>query len=135
MRALRPVRFHLAAVRDGREGTIPRRSRNLFSLREDPGAERGNALIRLAIRGFIGGVKQFEERIDVSESADELEGVAERHSLRLLALPGGEKHMIELEFLDEPDPLQRFFRVGTDPSAMVTPIANWIGSYGVGDVE
>ena len=78
---------------------------------------------RIAIRGFIGGVKQFEERIDVSESGEELEGLAEKHARRLLALPGGEKQMIEIEFLDEPDPLQRFLRIGTDPSGMRAPIA------------
>ena len=79
-------------------------------------------MTRLAIRGFIGGVKQFEERIDVSESGEEIEGLAEKHALDLLSRPGGDKHMIEIEFLDEPDPLQRFFRMGTDPAGMVQPI-------------
>ena len=80
-------------------------------------------MTRIAIRGFIGGVKQFEEAVDVSESGEELEGLAEKHALAIVARAGGEKHMIEIEFLDEPDPLQRFLRIGTDPAGMVAPIA------------
>jgi len=76
---------------------------------------------RLAIRGFIRGVKQFEKRVEVNDNGDGLDVLAERHAISLLALPGGDKHMIEFEFLDEPDPMQRFFRFGTDPAGMVRP--------------
>ena len=55
-------------------------------------------MIRLAIRGYIRGVKQFQERMSISESGDELEGLAEKHALAMLARPGGDKHMIEIEF-------------------------------------
>ncbi len=80
-------------------------------------------MTRLTIRGFVGRVLQFEERVDVpDEKIDDLESLAEKHALALLAVPGGHKHMIEIEFLDEPDVLQRFFRFGTDPSGMVWPI-------------
>lgn len=78
--------------------------------------------VRLAIRGYIRGVKQFEEFPIINEDGKGLEALAERHANKLLALPGGDKHMIEIEFLDEPDPLQRYHRVGTDPSRMVMPI-------------
>ncbi len=76
---------------------------------------------RVAIRGFVGGVRQFEEFADCETSDPAI--MAVRHVQTLLALPGGENHMIEVEFLDEPDPLQRFFRVGTDPAGMVQPVA------------
>ncbi len=75
----------------------------------------------IAIRGFIGGVQQFEETVD-ADTAD-LEALSERHALAMLSLSGGEKHMIEIEFLEEPDEMQRFFRFGTDLDGMVKPIA------------
>lgn len=77
-------------------------------------------MTRIAIRGFIRGIRQFEERVD-GDNCDS-EELAERHALTLLALPGGDKHMVEIEFLDEPDPLLRFFRFGTEPGMMVKPI-------------
>jgi hypothetical protein len=78
--------------------------------------------IRLAIRGFAGGVLQFEDRVEVeSEEMDAvLPALAEKHAA---ALEEHSLHMIEIEFLDEPNPDDRFFRLGTDPSGMVAPIA------------
>lgn len=46
--------------------------------------------------------------------------LAAKHAKAMVA---HELHMIEIEFLDEPNPLERFFRFGTDPSGMVIPIA------------
>lgn len=76
--------------------------------------------IRLCIRGFVGRTVRFKERIDVEES--ELDTVvprlAEKHAA---AMASHALHMIEIEFLDEPDPNTRFMRFGTDPSGMVDP--------------
>lgn len=78
--------------------------------------------MRIAIRGFAGDVMKFEDRID--RPIDELEALlpelAEKHGK---ALAESELHMIEIEFLDEPDRDQAFFRFGTDPRGMVQPIA------------
>lgn len=73
--------------------------------------------MKIAIRGFAGGKKLFEERIE--STGEDLDALACEHMLLLKDHP---LHMIEFEFLDEPDPKQRFFRIGTDPSGMVIPI-------------
>jgi hypothetical protein len=77
--------------------------------------------VRLAIRGFAGGKVLFEDRVEVEEKALDaiLPGLAEKHGI---AMAQHRLHMIEIEFLDEPDPLQRFFRLGTDPSGMIRPL-------------
>ena len=78
--------------------------------------------IRVAIRGFVGRHKVFEERISLPmEKLDKLlPGIAEKHAT---ALAAHELHMVEIEFLDEPDPNERFFRFGTDPTGIVMPMA------------
>lgn len=79
-------------------------------------------IIRVAIRGFAQGELQFEDVVELpDEAAMEhlLPGLAEKHAR---ALANHQLHMVEIEFLDEPDPLQRFFRMGTDPSGMVIPM-------------
>jgi len=72
---------------------------------------------RIMIRGFVGRKLIFEEAADAD--AVDLETLAAKHATVMAAY---KHHMLEFEFLDEPDPLQRFFRFGTDPSAMVRPI-------------
>lgn len=76
---------------------------------------------RLAFRGYAGKKIVFEETAAIpEEDLDKvLPDLAERHAE---ALANQKMHMIEIEFLDEPDQNQRFFRFGTDPSGMVMPI-------------
>lgn len=74
--------------------------------------------MRLAIRVFIDGVKQSEERIEVGETDDFLPKLAEKHAAMMAEKPG----MVEIEFLDELNPEVRFFRMGTDKRSMVDPI-------------
>ena len=76
----------------------------------------------IIIRGFVDGdTLLFEDPAMIDEAALEqlLPALAEKHAL---AMANHRLHMIEIEFLDEPDPLQRFFRFGTDPRCMVMPI-------------
>ena len=76
--------------------------------------------MRLAIRVFIGGVKRHEELVE--GNADILDfflpHLAARHAHMMAEEPG----MVEIEFLDEPNENERFFRIGTDPSGMVLPV-------------
>jgi hypothetical protein len=77
-------------------------------------------MIRLAIRGYAAGEKQFEDLLvlDDEQLETHLSTVAENHAE---ALGSHALHMIEIEFLDEPNPLQRFFRFGSDPRLMRRP--------------
>lgn len=78
--------------------------------------------IRLAVRLYGSGKLIHEDRLVVlSEHIDTLiPQLAAEHLERLADHP---KHMVEIEFLDEPCLNQRFYRMGTDPSAMVQPLA------------
>ena len=76
-------------------------------------------MIRLKFRGYISGALAFEEyaEVELDSLAETTERLADRH----LGVLSKSKHMIEIEFLDELDPRERFFRIGTDPSMMVKP--------------
>lgn len=78
--------------------------------------------VNMTIRGYASGQIQFEESVSCSDADINtlLPILAETHAL---ALATHALHMIEIEFLDEPDVNQRYFRFGTDPAAMVAPFA------------
>lgn len=73
----------------------------------------------MAIRGFGDGHKIFDDRVDVM-GPEELGALPEIHAARMGDF---DVFMVEIEFLDEPNEKERFFRFGTDPRAMVNPLA------------
>jgi hypothetical protein len=75
-------------------------------------------MARFAVRGFADGEKVFEESMEVNRGVELCE-LMRKHVERIVAAPN---HMIEVEYLDEPDPMKRFFRLGSDPCGMVAPI-------------
>jgi hypothetical protein len=76
-------------------------------------------IVKLEVRLYKGKMEMFRQLLEVAES--ELDQIIPRlfkeHADLLV-----EPHMIEIEFLDEPDPYKRFLRFGTDPSGMAVPI-------------
>lgn len=77
--------------------------------------------IRVAIRGYKNGEQIFEDVLDIAwnQGGDDLISDAARRHADVIQ---GSLHMIEIEFLDEEDPDQRFFRIGNDPRRMVAPV-------------
>lgn len=76
--------------------------------------------IRLAVRVYIGRVLKYEELITIENDQvpDLMPALAQKHIEALARSPG----MIEIEFLDEPNEQERFFRIGSDPAGMVLPL-------------
>jgi len=79
-------------------------------------------MIRLAIRGFVAGAQQFEDLLVLNDDAELDARIALLVNDHAEALAKHALHMIEIEFLDEADPWQRFFRFGTDPRLMRRPV-------------
>jgi len=75
----------------------------------------------LAIRVYVDGALESEKQLSATpaELEELLPKLAEEHARVAAERPT----MIEIEFLDEPDVNQRFFRMGTDPRCMVMPLA------------
>jgi hypothetical protein len=83
-------------------------------------------MFRLMVRGYLKGAQVFARPVTVDEANLErvLPDLAREHAEAMVA---GTLGMIEIEFLDEPDPEQRYFRLGTDPQGMVQPRAINLG--------
>lgn len=77
--------------------------------------------LRVGIKIFIDSTMVGSEELEIEEAeiTKTVEALAKKHAKAIVA----RKHMIEFEFLDEPDVEQRFLRVGTDPAGMVKPVA------------
>lgn len=77
--------------------------------------------MKVAIRGFARNEKKFEDVVEVNalELDELLPDLAKKHAV---AMAAHRLHMIEIEFLDDPDDPDRFFRFGTCPAGMITPI-------------
>jgi len=80
--------------------------------------ENGTRKIRAKV--WLSGVLKSDKTLEFADDKidEALEQLAEEH--RPL-LETQELHLVEIEFLDEPNPLERFFRIGTDPDGMVWP--------------
>lgn len=79
--------------------------------------------MRLAIRGFAPGRQLvFEDSIEIAEDLRDrvMQDLVLKHAR---AMAAHDRHIIEIEFLDEPDREKRFFRFGTDSRMMTKPVA------------
>lgn len=84
---------------------------------------------RIMARIFVAGELLGEEGpMELEE--DSLDTLLSEMAARHARLVGPDRpFMVEIEFLDEHDPMARYFRFGTDPAGMVAPIAISLGSY------
>ena len=80
------------------------------------------------MRGFAGKQIVFKQTVDLPDDDAAMDRLAERH---VATMAHHKLHMIEIEFLDEPDPMQRFLRFGTDPTGMLMPVAVYLSKEDV----
>lgn len=80
---------------------------------------------RIIARIFVAGELLGEDTFELDGEAIEtlVPEIARQHA----KLVGDRPFMVELEFLDEPDPNTRYFRFGTDPAGMMKPLEVALG--------
>lgn len=76
--------------------------------------------MKVVIRGWGDGQLIFKDTMDTEAADVDPAALAALHGQKLERY---EKHMIEFEWCDELDPMQRYTRFGTDASMMVQPLA------------
>lgn len=75
--------------------------------------------LRVMVRLVVDGRQVSAEPMNIDiDDPSQIQTIAEQHAKTLAQTPG----LIEIEFLDETDINQRFFRIGTDPRWMVNPV-------------
>lgn len=72
--------------------------------------------MKFAVRGYVDAELLFEEIVE--SEAENLREIADAQLARVIA---HDQHMIEIEFIEEPENPNRFVRFGTDTSRMVAP--------------
>lgn len=79
--------------------------------------------MRFIFRLYKNGALWRTEKHTVPEDGFEqlIEDLGYRHATELCTSADA-KFMIEVECLDEPDPMERFLRFGNDPSGMLIPL-------------
>jgi hypothetical protein len=82
---------------------------------------RRRGTTRAQIRIWKNNVLVLSERREIPDDGEGMENLAHKHVLELGLLDA--PHMVEFEFLDEPNVLERFARFGTDGRRMDNPIA------------
>jgi len=76
--------------------------------------------LHFVVRGYGDGAQIFEDHVSVDDDdLNAIDGLVNSHIERVAVY---ERHMLEIECLDDPSNPERFFRFGTDMSRMVCPI-------------
>lgn len=73
--------------------------------------------MRVTIRQYRGLDLVSQETTDMDETT--VKQLSKKHGASMLL---GECDSVEIEFLDEPDPLTRFLRIGTNPVGMTNAV-------------